>query len=381
MRQPLVTATGRDDAESGGSRPIHQIADQRGLVAVGEAVDHARFRRLAREQRAAERIGLDRDVDDVLAVAERGKAMLDRRRRVAGAFDHDVDARMRDQLLPVVADVRACPWRARRRTSAAANRSGFQPTRSRLVARIGRRQIGDRRPGARRRSSGPGPEYIAPNLPAPISPTRKRLALRRALLQLGVEVHAAAPFAVMRPAHGCSAGSRRAVLPRQRHVVLAQQAVVGQARDRREVAVRDVLRPLEPANVIRDRAQAQVHADPVPRRQVRRRRVHQAGVEQDHRAGRPLRRDDAAALDQLADRVVVDRPQRIAGRRRVVLRVEHAQLVAAGNEHQRSVELVRPRPERSPRSSRAARASGRRSSTSRSPGATARRRRRTPSCR
>ena len=39
-------------------------------------------------------------------------------------------------------------------------------------------------------------------------------------------------------------------------------------RDRREVAVRDVFRPLEPANVIRHRAQAQVHAHPIPRRQI-----------------------------------------------------------------------------------------------------------------
>src|SRR5713101_1360879 len=53
---------------------------------------------------------------------------------------------------------------------------------------------------------------------------------------------------------GCSRSSRdglpegrlrRAVLPRQRHLVRAQQAVVRKTRDRREVAVRDVLGPLK----------------------------------------------------------------------------------------------------------------------------------------
>ena len=69
MRQPLVAAAGRDDRESGGARPVHQVADQRRLVAVGQAVDHARLRCPLRQQRPAERVGLDRHVDHVLAVA------------------------------------------------------------------------------------------------------------------------------------------------------------------------------------------------------------------------------------------------------------------------------------------------------------------------
>src|SRR2546427_779833 len=47
-----------------------------------------------------------------------------------------------------------------------------------------------------------------------------------------------------------------------------------------------------------------------------------------------------AAGDEPGDRLVVDRPQRVAGRRGVVPSVEHAELVAAGDEHQRAVELV-----------------------------------------
>ncbi len=142
MRQPFVAASGRDDAESGGPRPIDEIADQRRLVAIREAVDHARVGRLARQQRTAKGIGLHGDVDHVLAVAERGKTMLDRRRRVAGAFDHDVDVRMRDQLLPVVADMRgALGQRVVERSGGGSLR---RPAHARQVGpRIGGREIGD----------------------------------------------------------------------------------------------------------------------------------------------------------------------------------------------------------------------------------------------
>ena len=108
VRQPLVAAARGDDREAGGARPVDQVADQRRLVAEGEAVDDAGLGRLARQQRAAERVGLDRDVDDVLAVREAPRGVLDRGDRMAGALDDDVDRRMRDQRLPVVADVRAC---------------------------------------------------------------------------------------------------------------------------------------------------------------------------------------------------------------------------------------------------------------------------------
>ena len=63
-------------------------------------------------------------------------------------------------------------------------------------------------------------------------------------------------------------------------------------------------------------------------------------MEEDHRSGRTLRRDDAAVRDQLRDGLVVDRPQRIARRAQVVARRNHALLVAARNEHERPVELV-----------------------------------------
>src|SRR6266480_1671083 len=133
---------------------------------------------------------------------------------------------------------------------------------------------------------------------------------------------------------------RGSISPRKRHVVVLEQAVVGQALQRREVAVRDVPGTLEAPYVIRHRAQAQIDADPIPGREVGSGGMHQTGVKQNHRSGWTFWSHDAAALDEFPDGVVVDRPKRVAGRGGVVVRFDHSQLVAAGNEHQRSVELV-----------------------------------------
>ena len=91
----------------GRARPIDELAYQRRLVAVGQAIDHAVARGLAGEQRAAKRVGFHGDVDHVLAVRESFQAMLHRGDRIARTFDDDVDAWMADKRLPVVANVRA----------------------------------------------------------------------------------------------------------------------------------------------------------------------------------------------------------------------------------------------------------------------------------
>ena len=84
-----MAASRGDDREAAGASPVDQVADQRRLVAVGEAVDDPGLARLAGQQWPAERVRLDGDVDDVLAIGERAEAVLDRRRRVAGALDDD----------------------------------------------------------------------------------------------------------------------------------------------------------------------------------------------------------------------------------------------------------------------------------------------------
>src|SRR5258706_11563437 len=86
---------------------------------------------------------------------------------------------------------------------------------------------------------------------------------------------------------------------------MLEQAVVGEALQRRKVAVCDVPRTLEAPYVVRHGAQAQIGADPIPGREIGSGSVHQAGVKQNHRPGWTFWSNDAAALDELSDRVVV----------------------------------------------------------------------------
>src|SRR5271165_3854291 len=88
--------------------------------------------------------------------------------------------------------------------------------------------------------------YMAPNLPAPIKPTVSGLPCSARSWSCAYRPTARA--ASGRPL-GAQCRHRRAVTPRQRHVVIGEQAVVGQADERSEIAVRDVFRTLEAADV------------------------------------------------------------------------------------------------------------------------------------
>ena len=92
---------GGDHLEAAGARPIHVLADERGLVAPGEAVDHARGLRLAREQGARDRVRLHVDHDDVLAVGDRAQRMADPGGRHARRLDDDLDLGTGHQRLGV----------------------------------------------------------------------------------------------------------------------------------------------------------------------------------------------------------------------------------------------------------------------------------------
>src|SRR5204862_70341 len=116
---------------------------------------------------------------------------------------------------------------------------------------------------------------------------------------------------------------RSSVPPRKRHVAMHEEAVIGEALQRPKVAVRDVPRALEAPYMVRHRAQAQIHADPIPGREVRSRGVHQAGMKQDHGPGLTFGSHDAAALDEFPDGVVVDGPEGVAGGRGVVVGFDH----------------------------------------------------------
>jgi hypothetical protein len=103
-----VATACRHHRKAAGARPVHQIADQGRLVAKGQRIHHAGSCCLAGQQRAAEGIGLDGHIHHMLAVGKGFQAMVYRRNRVAGAFHDDIDRRVADQRLPVVADVGLC---------------------------------------------------------------------------------------------------------------------------------------------------------------------------------------------------------------------------------------------------------------------------------
>ena len=95
------------NGESGGTRPIDHLGNQRRLVAVGHGIDHVCLARPAGQQRTGQRVGFDIDHDDVLAGLECRKRVCDTRHRIAGCLDHDVDAFVRAGVLSIAGKTRA----------------------------------------------------------------------------------------------------------------------------------------------------------------------------------------------------------------------------------------------------------------------------------
>ena len=91
---------------------------------------------------------------------------------------------------------------------------------------------------------------------------------------------------------------------------------------------------------VRDRVQDDGEDGARPRRHVERGAVHQGVAEDEHGAGRPLGRHEAALGDEPCHRRVVHDPERVAGRHRVEGRGGGAPPVRAADEDERAVELV-----------------------------------------
>jgi len=100
-----MTAPGCYNRESAGSSPIHQIANQGRLVTKGERVKNPRFGRSTRQERAAESVCFDGDIDDVFAVLEGEQAVVDRMNRGPGAFNNNVNGGVLNERAPVLANV------------------------------------------------------------------------------------------------------------------------------------------------------------------------------------------------------------------------------------------------------------------------------------
>ena len=189
VRQPFVAAPSRDHRKSRRARPIDEIADDRGLVAVGEAVHDSRFPGFFREQGPAEGIRLDRHHHDMLAVSKGGEGMFDRRDRIPGGFDDDLHGRVRDERAPVLRDVRP-PLLKRRIERCGSVLFRLPPYALETGTRIHRRKVGNANQMHSRRlrhlRNVHGAEFACA-----YHADAERLALSLALQELCVEIHAA----------------------------------------------------------------------------------------------------------------------------------------------------------------------------------------------
>ena len=186
-----MTSARGDHVEAGGARPVDEIANQRRLVAIGQAVDHARFRGAARQQRSAHRVRFHGDHHYMLAMLECGQRVFDRGDRIARGFDDDVDQRMRNERLPVVTHMReAGGKRSVQRCGGMALRI---PADSLQVDfRVCRRQIRD---AGKMQAGGLGHlrQIHGAEFSGADQADAQRLALRFALAKFGVEIHSSVP--------------------------------------------------------------------------------------------------------------------------------------------------------------------------------------------
>ena len=106
LRQPFVPATSRDHREAACPRPIDEITGQSRLITVGKAVNHTGLPGLMGQDRAAERVSLDRHVDDRLSGRKCRQTVFDGGHRIAGALGNHIDAVEFDERFPVVGEVR-----------------------------------------------------------------------------------------------------------------------------------------------------------------------------------------------------------------------------------------------------------------------------------
>ena len=97
-----MPAAGSHHRKTAGSCPVHQVANQGGLVAKRQRIHHPSLSCAAGEQGTTKRIGLHGHVDDMLAMRKRFQTVVDGCNRMPRAFHHHVNRWMRDDGFPVV---------------------------------------------------------------------------------------------------------------------------------------------------------------------------------------------------------------------------------------------------------------------------------------
>ena len=105
--QVLRALARRHHLEAAHARPLHHLAGEGGLVAVGHGVDDAGVAGFRRQQRPGQHVGLDVHHHDVLAARECGAGVGDAGRGVARRFHHDVHVGGARRVQRIVGESRA----------------------------------------------------------------------------------------------------------------------------------------------------------------------------------------------------------------------------------------------------------------------------------
>src|SRR5688500_4921565 len=190
--QVLGPLAGGRDLEARGARPVHQLADQRGLVAVRQRVDDTGFARAPGEQRTREAVRLHVHHHDVLAVRAAGERVPDAGGRAAGRVDDDLDGIGGDGAQGVVGqESRAAPPRVVQRARRVAPRRPAGAGEARAGAL--RVEIGDRDDVDPWRAEDLREEH-GTELAGADEQDAQRLALGRAGRQHAVQIHLEAPI-------------------------------------------------------------------------------------------------------------------------------------------------------------------------------------------
>jgi len=90
LRQELGAFPGGDDAKTAGARPVDQLTDQCGLIAVGHRVDDAGPLGFVLQDRPDDDVGFDRDHDDVMPMLDRAERVQRPRFDKARRFNDDI---------------------------------------------------------------------------------------------------------------------------------------------------------------------------------------------------------------------------------------------------------------------------------------------------
>ena len=98
---------GRDDLEARSARPIDMLADERRLIAPGEAVDHARGRAFEASSGPATTSASTLTITTCLPFSITFSAVIDPGLGIAGRLDDHLNVGERDQRVRIVRDVRA----------------------------------------------------------------------------------------------------------------------------------------------------------------------------------------------------------------------------------------------------------------------------------